>query len=111
MNKPKFTPGPWSVDSGDPFLVTSDADGLFVAVTETDDRNDDECEANTHLIAAAPEMYEALRAMYYALVSEPIVDGEDGEDGEDCWLLKPSAAQSVMQNALHAIAKAEGRKV
>ena len=62
MNEPKFTKGPWNVDTGDPYLITADCDGLMVAETDNADRKDDvEAEANARLIAAAPEMHEALR--------------------------------------------------
>lgn len=55
--KPKFTPGPWHTKryvgaSWEEYYEVSTFDGLRIAISPT--------EADSHLIAAAPEMYEAL---------------------------------------------------
>jgi hypothetical protein len=47
------TPEPWSVDTADCFLITADADGGMVAVTETLDRDDATCSSNARHIVAA----------------------------------------------------------
>ena len=56
MSTPKHTPGPWAVHtftiSGKEKLEVLDATGTNACV-----------QANAHLIAAAPAMYEALRAI------------------------------------------------
>lgn len=52
MSEPKFTPGPWYVDGT---FVTNDEDLDICSM------GDVAWEANAHLIAAAPELYEALR--------------------------------------------------
>ena len=60
----KYTPGPWTVGTI--------MDGLLTGTVVVQGKNgntvnsfgtgsDPECAANAHLIAAAPEMYEALR--------------------------------------------------
>ena len=57
MNEPKFTPGPWlfsSYKSGNSVIVI---DGKEFDVATVNYPNRD---ANAHLIAAAPELYEAL---------------------------------------------------
>lgn len=76
MTETKFTPGPWHVPTG-PFVgglsVETRADDYFIkcpgsggamSLTQTvcklDWSGTEEWEANAHLIAAAPEMYEAL---------------------------------------------------
>jgi len=48
----KFTPAPWRVCMGGTKFVTVDSAEGLVAKTPTS--------ANAHLIAAAPELYEAL---------------------------------------------------
>lgn len=54
----KFTPGPWSLwRKGDPSQVIA-AGRVFVA--QTVGGND---QANAHLIAAAPDLYEALESI------------------------------------------------
>lgn len=106
-----YTKGPWEAasrkgDYWDSVVYLPQRMGHEVCQCFYERGNEAECEANAQLIAAAPDLLEALKEIYYALVSEPIVDGEDSED---CWLLKPSSAVGVMQNALAAINKAEGR--
>lgn len=51
------TPGPWRVEGGLPWQPAVRAGGALIA--ETRNRNDDG--ANARLIAAAPELLEALR--------------------------------------------------
>ena len=71
MSNAKHTPGPWKYD-GDGFDSCSAADcgteGYTVMdddcfpICQIDDRiDDDECEANARLIAAAPELLDALQ--------------------------------------------------
>ena len=72
------TPGPWSVFDGrevdgiSPWVVTKsgdpeDSDGLYVAGLAD---NDAETIANARLIAAAPDLLEALQAMKRAGLRE-----------------------------------------
>ena len=69
MNAPNTTPGPWTYDqtvciTGSEHLpCVVDAYGLVVAECQDDGHSEIECEANAHLIAAAPELYEALEVM------------------------------------------------
>lgn len=116
MSESKHTPGPWIVDGS----YTYD---LVVGVGRDDDRllacpgsggamswTDRVCtmswsggkhDANAHLIAAAPEMYEALKA---CLVQ-----------AEGCWMNhygenpEGSAEPEHIATARAVIAKAEGR--
>ncbi len=75
MNE-KFTPGKWVAriedhsfcDTGDvytSFTVATEGAGKYDCFAEVFTRNDDiyEAAANTRLIAAAPEMYEALKKL------------------------------------------------
>ena len=60
MNEPKFTPGPWlfsSYKSGNSVIVI---DGKEFDVATVNYPNRD---ANAHLIAASPDLYEALDAL------------------------------------------------
>ena len=52
MSESKFTPGPWYVDGT---FVTNDEDLDICSM------GDVAWEANAHLIAAAPDLYEALK--------------------------------------------------
>lgn len=63
MSQLKATPGPWVIDNGD--ICQRTKHGLRVIATTSPPADGDE-DANTHLIAAAPELYEALEAMLRA---------------------------------------------
>lgn len=56
----KHTPGPWSVDPNAPEYVTEDATGYQIANTVQGDHMEPVSEANARLIAAAPELLDAL---------------------------------------------------
>jgi len=51
-----WTPGPWSLDE-DGDVIQTNADRIVAIMTSEDDGRQG---GNAHLIAAAPEMYEAL---------------------------------------------------
>ena len=92
MSKPAWTPGPWNTEAGDSVINVLHGTER-VAATNTKPywkKYDERDVANARLIAAAPELYEALKAFMFA-------DGHD--DFEDEW---PAARA--------AIAKAEGRQ-
>lgn len=60
MSAPKWTPGPWIVEGRGPNMKV-----IFAGLTPGNRLSpcflaDDDQEANAHLIAAAPELYEAL---------------------------------------------------
>ena len=67
-NKAQFTPGPWVVKSTDEDINTKtiiDSNEFWIAKVLNFNRVSDdirESQANAHLIAAAPAMYEALQA-------------------------------------------------
>ena len=65
MNR-KYTTGPWllSTIDGEDKLMVGGGDGSDVVADIRTDRKDTEVEANAHLIASAPELYEALKALY-----------------------------------------------
>jgi len=54
-NKPKWTPGPWTAERAN----VGDAHPLFVRCN-LDSAFRPPCDADAHLIAAAPELYDAL---------------------------------------------------
>lgn len=105
MSAPRggFTPGPWVVAEDD--ASNRPARGTRVVVRATDDTefvladcgaaNNERGRANARLIAAAPDLYEALRAMVL-----------NGEAHADCSRSLPSLP---LARARAALAKAEGR--
>ncbi|MFK8258294.1 hypothetical protein ACFL9S_10960 [Erwinia sp. AnSW2-5] len=71
--KEKFTPGPWVVDAADvgaEFNIDSADGGTSVGITSQifRDKDNEIRRANTQLIAAAPELLEALRCLKRELV-------------------------------------------
>ena len=96
----KHTPGPWEIkrhyDPGYKFISAPKHSGLAQVVwcMEDEDRSP-ECEANAHLIAAAPELLEALEK----------VDSYWSSPGEDDWV---THYNTVLQPVRAAIAKAKG---
>jgi parvulin-like peptidyl-prolyl isomerase len=69
--KPKFTPAPWHVKdrhSEEPtiwYVKPENTDNFYWRdIVTTYANQDDEMRANTFLIAAAPELYEALERAY-----------------------------------------------
>lgn len=85
----KFTPGPWVI-AGDEIET---AEGQYVC------HFGDGLEADARLIAAAPELLEALRAFN---VTERMIVGGTADS------LTIRVPISVLQNAAAAIAKATG---
>ena len=99
MSAPKHTPGPWITDdkqSGDVFRYVMPENGSVLPICRLDvDRF--EAEANARLIAAAPELLEALEAM---LSHTADLDPMQG--------FRPEEDFSAVKQARAAIAKATG---
>lgn len=60
MSELKATPGEWQ--ARDVFVVSDNGDAVVTGVGKAG--HDEEVRANAHLIAAAPELYEALKFMH-----------------------------------------------
>lgn len=102
----KHTPGPWVADDNEGFSVWkiysrmspsgSGIPGPFVAEVIGDSA---EADANAHLIAAAPEMLDALKHIEFILEN---------------YKLNGYRADEILEKYLeivrHAIAKAEGKE-
>ncbi len=119
MSKEKFTPGPWFADripmrsddyTYDSFgvfdndgKVIMDATNSEVACIEMEgpdeeghvDRWDEQARRNAHLIAAAPELYDALATAEEALA---IIYGVHGDE----------SAQVILRQVQSALIKARG---
>ena len=91
------TPGPWSVETKGSRHFIDGADELTVAyVDRAGVRERQTYKANAHLIASAPDLLEALKALSVAVRDA----GKEGTAG--------NLARAEGQ-ALFAISKAEGR--
>lgn len=77
----EFTKGPWSYDSG---VIPPDGPGRYATISSPEDVtvaeiNDliPEGRANAHLIAASPELYEALKGLTHEALAK--LGGEDAD--------------------------------
>ena len=98
MESTKHTPGPWRISEYDNGYLIGAYDGSIALTTGraiTIKKYKNEREANARLIAAAPELLEALSA-----VTNNYIDTY-GDEGND--------APESIKVALATIAKAEGR--
>lgn len=88
----KHTPGPWGVWNYGNLIITDNKHARWLAIIQPDFCG---AEANATLIAAAPELLEALKA---------ICDAVDGK-------LTREEEMAVPDKARAAIAKATGQEV
>lgn len=109
----KHTPGPWKFRQplhdkmrGLPVRtleVLAEQNGIYkpyvADVRSLDAEGNDNTEANARLIAAAPDMLDALEA----ILGEALLDADDGE-------LALIACEAIRSNARAAIAKAKGEE-
>ena len=97
----KHTPGPWSAHYNNEGLTVFSPDNVTVAYVDYDECEERPVEANAHLIAAAPAMYEALRNAAEWLNDMSCEHGTEQDDGmsKDCVVCQVNAA----------LAQAEGR--
>lgn len=110
MNNPKHTPGPWAVsDDGDITLIIHAPKGeVDIACMSNDCEMFSEIRSNAHLIAAAPDMLEAL----HVIKSQSIGDDWTAEAAAPAMYAETRAAfellidlrdLSVMPSAYQAI--------
>jgi hypothetical protein len=77
-----FTPGPWNIFKGI-WELEIEADGI--AICDLCQRGDEEQElANARLIAAAPDLLEALEFML-SVFNETYPDVADDEEDREAW--------------------------
>ena len=101
MSEPKFTKGPWIATTCLDYWVEPQSapdDGGFYGIAQCGDiswpgfrEKQSEWEANAHLIASAPALYEALEELVEA--AERVV-GEHNAP-HDCWSMGPSTGDPI----------------
>ncbi|NCC61603.1 MAG: hypothetical protein EOM12_11820 [Verrucomicrobiae bacterium] len=99
----KHTPGPWEARLGMGWYVM--AGGMTSGAMLVTGRSDSESKANAHLIAAAPEMLEALEK-----VMEASNLGEVADESDDAWIAWINASRKAVDLAEKAIKKARGER-
>jgi hypothetical protein len=104
MSETRFTPGPWKVSTenkgsifGDLDNDAHDGDNPYIGTVAGigTDKDDPECTANAKLIAAAPDLLEALR------LALPYIEG-----AYECAFPDSDENNNVLEAAKSAIAKA-----
>ena len=110
MNESKHTPGPWAVEHpyGEPGIYVTGANPRLsnpLICKLVDQARTPEGAANARLIAAAPELLVALKAIKASL-NQP-VQHTGIRNGASCDILRGDARTAV-EFASAAIAKAEG---
>lgn len=124
MSEEKFTPGPWEICAGDNYSIIGRnypkafshrflEDDLGPDIAAIGNRTSDFGEANAQLIAAAPELYEALKELVSAISyrrdfhdrNGPHLSCEDGEFIQACVL---EGWNDEIMKARNALAKARG---
>ena len=101
----QYTPGPWKLKPvDDRFLYGTrvqgpERDDAFNCIADVPGGKDPECLANARLIAAAPDLLEALKSL---LIEGPKSVRDLGN------LVDPITYTVALNNARAAIAKAEG---
>lgn len=74
----KGTPGPWAISSRSASCIRTADQEQRIAYLETADNTFETCEANGRLIAAAPELLEALmEAIEFCNAANNFISGQD----------------------------------
>jgi hypothetical protein len=100
MTKPPYTPGEWHVQYSQAQAVFWIGTAAQPKLLELPARDDDEHRANLHLLAAAPQLYEALLELLLSH-EEALMQSGDGCESERC--------EAARQQAYQALGVAEGR--
>jgi hypothetical protein len=103
MSETKFTPGPWHwVGIGDEIYVETEHTKYIASLKQYGYSSEETQEANAHLIAAAPHLFEALNMM---LFDDDGNEWFDSEYSDAYWDLRKEEAVDLAKTAL---AKARG---
>ena len=94
MSKEAFTPGPWRANSHREVKVANGNSMICRAHLHEPRRGEAECKANAHLIAASPDMYEALKGLTTAFQAR--IDSTGGTNTE---LRELAAAREALSKA------------
>lgn len=98
MSDPKFTKGPWEIVGGDGIKAVHSGTEIVSYTMEYETvgvcgGNEEEALANTHLIVAAPDLYESLDNAFKLL---------------DGWYGRPEWREAIISDVRKALAKARG---
>ena len=106
-----FTPGPWNFHPSDEYVNSFDVmceEGYYVATTHDGVREDKNADANARLIAAAPDLLEALQ--WYEAKAVQMGRAAIDQDSKLLLELMKEIAVEYGAQARAAIAKATGEQ-
>ncbi|NCC85640.1 MAG: hypothetical protein EOM03_16170 [Clostridia bacterium] len=99
------TPGPWKLHEGGTAVVSESDGGLVASCGFLPRRSLFDEKSNAHLIAAAPEMLEALEAVEIAVMLGNAADDDPGAARE--WLQAQTRAVKLVEEVLKKVRGAE----
>lgn len=113
MSETAWTPGPWRRFTGGTtnpkaYGVDGNNGRAVVRWQGLAKPESDESQANAHLIAAAPELYEALRLVSAIMACD--TDEESKETARQLQIEDPAHFIEVMRNMNAILAKARGER-
>lgn len=110
----KYTPGPWNIFVGPADLgiyacdQTEDTEHVpQIATVHDKGFSEATATANANVLAAAPEMLEALKDLMELINSGYLIRNID-DDGKPDWALRQVKPVMMLNKAAAAIAKADG---
>lgn len=98
-----FTPGPWEVIKHERFPFEREVkseDGYICDMEGLSDSDMPTVEANARLIAAAPEMYEALKRLVSDFECDYVLDGVVVDDPPTVWVSGYNIARAALAKAV-----------
>lgn len=105
MSAPKHTPGPWALTNSREVFSKASGDPICVVSWGFTPLDRQVAKADARLIAAAPDMLEALNAAYDFIMREYASAEAGALEGDPL----SKEARAIRDTIVSAIAKAEGR--
>lgn len=102
MTEPKFTPAPWMLDEDGEVLDCNNDSIALLEIDDFDAEIEQELKANANLIAAAPDLYDALvlcTDLFAAYARHHLEKGDE---------LKCSVNKNMADKCRSVLAKARG---
>jgi hypothetical protein len=112
---PAFTPGPWIVETDNKnrprtFVTAQHPQGRVIVCQTGFGHGVEENRANSHLIVAAPELYEALKAFATCWTEEEIEGAPNDMAVGDALHAPSQPTVGDLRRTLAALAKARGEQ-
>ncbi len=107
MSETKWTPGPWHAHE-QPAVILDDR-GFMLAALDGNIESEPTVEANAHLIAAAPDLYLGLEAVW-KLIEDGTLVRDISKDQEPGWAMNQLDLVVNLKATYTALARARGEQ-